>query len=78
MKVSKIPGLGRFGIYIDEIDFNTITNEEWMEVCQLHLQNLVTIMSGTNLTKDQQVDFTHRFGDSRFGAKNYLHNDSFL
>lgn len=74
MKVSKIPGLGRFGIYIDDIDFNTITNEEWMEVGQLHLQNLVTIMRGTNLTKDQQVDFTHRFGDSRFGAKNYFVN----
>lgn len=74
MKVSKIPGLGRFGIYIDDIDFNTMTNEEWMEIGQLHLQNLVTVMRNTNLTKDKQVDFTHRFGDSRFGTKNYFVN----
>ena len=74
MKVSKIPGLGRFGIYIDDVDFNTISNEEWMEIGQLHLQNLVTIIRNTNLTNDQQIDFTHRFGHSRFGTKNYFVN----
>ena len=44
MKITKIPGLGRFGIFIDDVDFTTITNEEWMEIGQLHLQNLVTII----------------------------------
>ena len=50
MKVSKIPGLGRFGVYIDDLDFNTITNEEWMELGKLHLETLVTII------RDVKVD----------------------
>ena len=74
MKVSKIPGLGRFGIFIDDVDFNTITNEEWMEIGQLHMKNLVTIIRNTNLTKEQQITFTNMFGDARFGTKNYFIN----
>jgi alpha-ketoglutarate-dependent taurine dioxygenase len=74
MKISKIPGLGRFGIYIDNVDFNSITNEEWMEIGKLHLQNLVTIIRNTNLTKEQQVKFTEMFGERRYGAKNYFIN----
>lgn len=74
MKVSKIPGLGRFGIYIDDVDFNTITNEEWMEIGKLHLQNLVTIIRDTNLTKEKQVDLVSLFGERRYGAKNYFLN----
>jgi hypothetical protein len=25
MKISKIPGLGRFGIFVDDVDFDTIS-----------------------------------------------------
>ena len=32
MKISKIPGLGRFGIFIDDVDFNHLTDEEWLEI----------------------------------------------
>lgn len=49
MKVTKIPGLGRFGVYIDDVDFNNITDEEWMEIGKIHLQSLVTIIRNTNL-----------------------------
>lgn len=72
MKISKIPGLGRFGIIIDDVDLNTITNEEWMEIGKLHLQNLVTIIRDTNLTKERQIELTNLFGDRRYGAKNYF------
>jgi alpha-ketoglutarate-dependent taurine dioxygenase len=72
MKVSKIPGLGRFGVYIDDVDFNTITDEEWMEIGKLHLEKLVTVVRNTNLTKEKQIEFIDRFGSSRFGTKNYF------
>ena len=65
MKISKIPGLGRFGIFIDDVDFTTITNEEWMEIGKLHLQNLVTIIRDCKLTWDKQTDFCTQFGDTR-------------
>ena len=41
MKISKIPGLGRFGVFIDDIDFKNLTEEEWMEIGKLHLSSLV-------------------------------------
>ena len=31
MKISNINGLGSFGIYIDDVDLNNITDEEWKE-----------------------------------------------
>ena len=69
MKITKIPGLGRFGIFIDDVDFTTITNEEWMEIGQLHLQNLVTIIRDCKLTWDKQTDFCTQFGDTRYGIR---------
>jgi hypothetical protein len=32
MKVIKIPGLGRFGVFIDDVDLNHISNEEWIDI----------------------------------------------
>lgn len=35
MKISKIPGLGSYGVYIDDIDFAHISDEEWLEVAKV-------------------------------------------
>jgi len=50
MKISKIPGLGRFGQFIDDLDFTNLTDEEWYELGQQHLNSLVTIIRNVNLT----------------------------
>ena len=44
MKVSKIPGLGRFGVFIDDLDLNNVSDDQWMEIGKLHLESLVTII----------------------------------
>jgi alpha-ketoglutarate-dependent taurine dioxygenase len=49
MKTSKIPGLGRFGVFIDDLDFNNITDDEWMAIGNLHLESLVTIIRNVNV-----------------------------
>jgi hypothetical protein len=49
MKISKIPGLGRFGVFIDDLDFATITDEEWMEIGKLHMESLVTIIRNVKI-----------------------------
>ena len=51
MKISNINGLGSFGIYIDDVDLNNITDEEWKEIGRLHLKTLVTIIRGANLNR---------------------------
>ena len=65
MKISKIPGLGRFGIFIDDVDFATITDDEWTEIGKLHLENFVTIIRDTNLTPLKYQDLIFKFGQSR-------------
>jgi len=63
MKVSKIPGLGRFGIYIDDVNLNNITDEEWMEIGQLHLDSLVTIIRDTKLSPSNYNNLIGKWGD---------------
>ena len=50
MKVSKIPGLGRFGVFIDDLDFNNLSEGEWMEIGNIHLNSLVTIIRNVDIT----------------------------
>lgn len=74
MKVSKIPGLGNYGIYIDGLDFETMSDDEWMEVGRLHLKSLVTIVRNTNCTKDSMVKYMKLFGESRYTVKGLMVN----
>ena len=62
MKITNISGLGSFGHYIDDVDFNHITDEEWFEIGKLHLQGLVTILRNVNITKDQYYQRIQQFG----------------
>jgi alpha-ketoglutarate-dependent taurine dioxygenase len=72
MKTTKIPGLGRFGIYIDGVDFNTITDDEWLEIGQLHLENLVTIIRNTNMSWETQPDWCEKWGPRRSGVRFHM------
>jgi len=65
MKVTKIPGLGSFGIYIDDVDFNNITKEEWLEIGYLHIDNLVTIIRNSNLNYKNMLEWCEILGPRR-------------
>jgi len=66
MKITKIPGLGRFGHFIDDVDLNTISDEEWMEIGNLHLQGLVTIIRGNTLDYPRYNELMLKWGTPRF------------
>lgn len=72
MKITKIPGLGRFGVYIDDLDFNNITDEEWMEIGKIHLASLVTIIRNTNLRLNDFDKLIYKWGTARATVKAYL------
>lgn len=72
MQVSKIPGLGSFGHYIDNVDFNIITNEEWIEIGKLHLKGLVTILRNVTINKDQYLQRINSFGPLESSMRSYL------
>jgi alpha-ketoglutarate-dependent taurine dioxygenase len=69
MKVSKIPGLGRFGVFIDDVDFEHMSNDQWMEIGQLHLENFVTIIRDCNLSWQNQPEWLMKWGDTRYGIR---------
>jgi len=69
MKITKIPGLGRFGIFIDDVDFTTMSDDQWLEIGQLHLQNLVTIIRDCNMPWETQPDWCEKFGPRRSGVR---------
>jgi hypothetical protein len=66
MKISKIPGLGRFGVFIDDIDLYNITDEEWAEVGKLHLESLVTIIRGNDLDYETYYKLFMKWGSPRY------------
>lgn len=66
MKITKIPGLGRFGVFIDDLDLNTISEEEWMELGKLHLESLVTIIRNVNIDYPRYWELISKWGPSRY------------
>jgi alpha-ketoglutarate-dependent taurine dioxygenase len=69
LKVSEIPGLGSFGHYVDDVDFDNLSKEEWFEIGKLHLDGLVTILRNVNITRDQYVARIREFGPNK-GTRN--------
>lgn len=69
MKITKIPGLGRFGIFIDDINFESMTDEQWLEIGNLHLSNLVTIIRNCNLKWQNQTEWLMKWGDTRYNIR---------
>ena len=65
MKITKIPGLGRFGVFVDDVDFDHITDEEWMEIGRLHVNGLVTILRNINITPEKYRDYMRKWGTDR-------------
>jgi alpha-ketoglutarate-dependent taurine dioxygenase len=65
MKLTKIEGLGSYGVYIDGVDFEHMTDDQWMEIGKIHMENLVTIIRDCNLSWENQMDWVQKFGASR-------------
>ena len=60
--ITKIPGFGDYGVYVDGVDLNHTTNEEWMEFGQLHLKTLVTIFRDTKCTPERLKELSVAWG----------------
>ena len=53
MKVSKIPGLGQYGVFIDGLKSSEIDDDLWMEIGRIHLESLVTIIRDIDFTVEE-------------------------
>jgi alpha-ketoglutarate-dependent taurine dioxygenase len=65
MKITKIDGLGNYGVYIDDVDFEHMTDDQWMEIGDMHMKNLVTIIRDCNLSWEKQLGWIKKLGNPR-------------
>lgn len=65
MKITKIPGLGRFGCFVDDLDFDNLSDEEWMKLGQLHLESLVTIIRNVKISPADYDQRMMQWGNHR-------------
>ena len=74
MKVSKINGLGSFGVYVDDFDWNDV--ESWKELKQVNLKSLLTVVrgNGTNDHFRSVVKNIHLVGTARRSREAYFIN----
>ena len=65
VKISKIPGLGDYGVFVDGLDLENISLDEWKSVYgKLHLKTLVTIFRNTKIDPVRFHSLTSAFGRS--------------
>ena len=72
MKISRIPNFGSFGVYVDDIDMNTIGESEWMELGRLFVQELVVVLRNINMTQEQYHDWVLKLGPRRSNIRSYF------
>ena len=51
--ITKIPGFGDLGIYVDGVDFENMHDDEWLEWGRIHVKGCVTIFRKTKISANQ-------------------------
>jgi alpha-ketoglutarate-dependent taurine dioxygenase len=69
MKITDIPGIGNYGVYIDDVDFASMTDDEWMEIGKLHLQKLVTIIRNVDVDWLKLTSMSEMWGNPRYNIR---------
>ena len=49
IRITDIPNLEGYGVFVDDIDFRTLTRDQWIDLGKLSMQKLVMIIRNTGL-----------------------------
>jgi alpha-ketoglutarate-dependent taurine dioxygenase len=72
MKITPISNFGNFGVYVDDIDMDHMTAEEWLELGRLFIKELVVVCRNIKITKSQYLDSIPKFGPLKANIRAYL------
>lgn len=72
MKVSPIPNFGEFGAYVDGIDMDYMTDEQWTELGKLFIDKLVVVCRDIKITKAQYMDWIPKWGALKSNFRYHL------
>jgi len=65
MKISKIPGLGDYGKFIDDVSLLEMSDADWMELGKEHLKQLVTIFRNVDIQPSEFERKMYLWGEPR-------------
>ena len=64
-RITNIPNLEGYGVFVDDIDFKNMSRREWMDLGKLHMEKLVMIIRKTGLDKRSFHQVIKKWGKSR-------------
>lgn len=65
MKLSNIPNLEGYGVFVDDIDFKHLTRPQWMTLGKLQMEKLVMIIRNSGITVDRFHQLMKLWGEAR-------------
>lgn len=68
MKITPINGFGSYGVFVDDVDFENITEEEWIELGKLNTKTLVTIIRNAKFDPKKMSEFMDKWGPKRYSG----------
>lgn len=73
MKISKIQGLGEFGIYVDDIDMDHMDDQQWIELGRLFVEQLVVVCRDVKITRQQYAEWMPKWGPLKANLRGRFH-----
>ena len=64
-RITNIPNLEGYGVFVDDIDFRNLTRTEWMDLGKLSMQKLVMIIRSTGLDNRSFHQVIKKWGKDR-------------
>ena len=61
-----------YAVYIDDVDFNEMTDDLWEEIGKIHMKNLVTIIRNCNVEHRDITKWTSKWGPSRYSGMYFI------
>jgi len=65
IRITNIPNLEGYGVFVDDIDFKNLTRTEWMDLGKLSMQKLVMIIRSTGLDSRSFHQVIKKWGKDR-------------
>lgn len=74
MKISRIPNLGDFGVFVDDIDMFSMDDEQWQELGKLFVKELVLIFRNIKIDKGLYATAMPKWGPLKANLRARFHN----
>ena len=65
IRISDIPNLEGYGVFVDDLDFKNLSRRDWMDLGKLHMNKLVMIIRKSGLNKPSYLQVMKKWGKDR-------------